>query len=338
MVQLTEREHLILSAAEKCWKAVTQLGARTQKLHNVRIYLVRRSRKVHVSGGNYHAGMQELLKLIRQTTTRWEQEREAHTSVVGRKLRTHSVVLLRSSKFVIPFRLFATSEKLLNFNNKLDFCSENCPAGRPREPMNTESWCKTASSIPGSSQVREMEHVDVKPVIVFSTNEQMSRGRDETELRQTENIKLEPILFYGSAEQVIKIKVEQDDEDFEQKSKLSSDNEIANPMSTPNTDHDQEGNNETQENVEASADKEDKVAKVDQSGNAVSSDTAPQNVDSYPVTNELRQDGNKRPTTSEMIQNLEPGHHFATEVTKGSLKATAICIKPTPAGYSELFL
>ena len=71
---------------------------------------------------------------------------------------------------------------------------------------------------------------------------------------------------------MIKIKVEQDDKDFKQKSKLSSNNEITNPMSTRNTYP--EGNNETQEKVEASVDKEDNVAKVEQSG-SVSSDTTP---------------------------------------------------------------
>ena len=83
VLELTEREHLILAASDKWWKTCTRLSSYAQKLHNVNIHFMKSPREVHISGGNYHAGIQELFKEIKRTTTWWEHQRgKAGTSVV----------------------------------------------------------------------------------------------------------------------------------------------------------------------------------------------------------------------------------------------------------------
>ena len=77
MVELTEREHLILSRAEKLHQSITKLSKSTWKKHAVQIFLVARPREVHIRGRNYHQGLQELLKEIKRATQWWEHDRSA---------------------------------------------------------------------------------------------------------------------------------------------------------------------------------------------------------------------------------------------------------------------
>ena len=191
------------------------------------------------------------------------------------------------------------------------------------DPIGGENYRKQIAipTVSSSSRETELEHVDVKPMIVFSANEKMVRETHETETRQVEHIKVEPIIF-------------RDD-------RLAGDKAVAGDCHVQASS----SSHELREKAEASSGTEDESAKVqiEQDGNSCSSETTTENLDSNPpkpqcVTAKVHQDGNKRPTSSEMIKSLEPGQHFTTVVTNGPLKATAICIRPTPTGNSELFL
>ena len=80
VVELTEREHVILSRVEKSQKSITKLSRSTRKNHGVQIFLMKQLHEVHIRGTNYHQGLQELLKEIKRATEWWESHRSATDS------------------------------------------------------------------------------------------------------------------------------------------------------------------------------------------------------------------------------------------------------------------
>ena len=189
------------------------------------------------------------------------------------------------------------------------------------DPTGAKHHCKESAipTISSSAPKTELEHVDVKPVIVFSTKEQMVHRRNQTQTQHVEPFKVKPIIFHDARHR---------------DKTVAGDCDVQSSSSS----------HEPQEKVKASADNEEETVEVnvEQDGNSVSSGIA-KNLDSnpakpQPVTAEVRQDEKKKPSPSEMIKNLEPGQHFTTVVAKGAHKATAICIRPSLTGNSELFL
>ena len=83
VVKLTEREYLILSRAEQLHKSVTKLSKSTRRNHGVQIFFMKGLREIHMRGGNYHQGLQELLKEIKRATEWWEHSRDSNRSKVN---------------------------------------------------------------------------------------------------------------------------------------------------------------------------------------------------------------------------------------------------------------
>ena len=105
MVELTEREHLILSRAENLHQSITKRSKHSRRKYAVEIFLMKLRQEVHIRGRNYHQGLQELFKEIKLATKRWEHNRSTFRSSGEDLKSTANVVgiLLTGESKDVPF-------------------------------------------------------------------------------------------------------------------------------------------------------------------------------------------------------------------------------------------